>query len=474
MEKDNFSNNQSKDLKYTGELRLHPILGSLIGRKTFEVSNKTIDNIDELKEFEISYLATKYIEEWFSPKDLSALDRALGTLNQNGHIVDRINNQFALKILPCLLAEDYNSALLEFRTIIPNTIDEEMVLLINDIQFKALYWGLKEFIHSQEETVNDRVSLNLIEIEKADKMQFSGRATRNLEQMLEKGMTFTINPDHIDKIRQAQEYAGEGILPVTEYVKNEKVLGVSGFIDSKVSLAVHDFMDHIWTFSLLDKTGILEKYSDMFDSIGNPQATDIFKREGEIVASIGFGVRYFQTMPPAFGPKIRSFHISEHLDKLFIAGDLTARHMDAYRHLKSLRKGSMDWQSLGFCFSNYVTELDEQRRKYGKIKQVDLKTRRIIGELDPMSPDFICFFIDAHKQLMTPKNKHRDDLFRFHILLEEYLSSFAKGEIPLNQQLTLTPEEIRGIDFTKTTLPPQRIQWMRNNPGFTATRDAII
>jgi len=162
------------------------------------------------------------------------------------------------------------------------------------------------------------------------------------------------------------------------------------------------------------------------------------------------------------------------LDEYFVEGRLDAIHMDAYRTIKSLKKGSMEWQSLGFTFSNYITELDEQRRKFGTIKQRDNKTRKIIGELDPFDPDYLSFFIETHHQILSSKNKHRNDLFRFHILLEEYLSSYANGRIPVDQPLTLNLDELRAIDFKHTTLPHQRIQWKYRNYGFTATRDAII
>jgi len=230
----------------------------------------------------------------------------------------------------------------------------------------------------------------------------------------------------------------------------------------------------LWGCDKIEKAGILDRYADMFDSIGSPQSTDIYKREGEIVASVAFGVRYFHTLPSAFGPLMRSSQIEAHLDDLFVDGDLEERHMEAYRTLKGMRKGSMDWQSLGFSFSNYLTELDEQRRKFGRIKQVDPKSKRLVGELDPFSPDFVCFFIDTHQQLMSSKNKHRDDLFRFHILLEEYLTAFATEQIPQDQPFVVKPDELRDIDFSVTTLPHQRLRWMRNNLGFTATRDAIV
>lgn len=452
----------------------HPLLGNMIGRETTEIVSEQLDSLEGLRELEKSNLIANFIQEWYSPFDKSSLESALGPLNSHKHIVDSINNQFLKKISPALALEDPEEAKFQFRSIIPNTVDEELVVLINDNQFIDLHAHIHHYLSDVDDEIEKNINDNLVEIARADRMEFSGRVTRSLEYMRENGMIITIDPNNIDQIMSAYHQAGDGILPLTEHVKNGKILGVNGFMGSKVSLAVHDFMDHLWGFDMIEKAGILDRYADMFDSIGSPQATDIYKREGEIVASVAFGARYFHTLPSAFGPLMRSSQIETHLDYLFVSGQLEERHMNAYKSIKSMRKGSMDWQSLGFSFSNYLTELDEQRRKYGKIKQVDPKTKKLVGELDPLSPDFVGFFIDTHQQLMSPKNKHRDDLFRFHILLEEYLNAFASGEIPQNEPFIIKPDELRGIDFTKTTLPHQRLRWMRNNLGFTATRDVIV
>lgn len=458
----------------TGVDTHHPLLGSFIGSQIIERDDNPFDTRESLRELERSHLVVEFAKEWFARSDLSPLERALGPLYAQRHSVESINNQFATKLVPCLIETDAVMALENFRSIIPNTIDEELVLLTNDEQFYELHSGLHKRLETADETIETSIDENAKEIDRADRMQFDGRVRRSVERMMNEGMVITIDPANADLIIEANELAGEGILPVTEYVKNGKVLGVSGFMGSKVSLAIHDYMDHLWTFDTIQRAGILDRFSLMFDSIGNPEATDIYKREGEIVASVAFGVRYFQTMPSAFGPLMRSSQIQEHLDKLFIEGKLEDRHMEAYRTLHGLRKGSMEWQSLGFSFSNYITELDQQRRKYGRIKQRDPRTKQLIGELDPLSPDFVCFFIETHHQLLSPKNKHRDDLFRFHILLEEYLTAFANGKIPQDKPFVITSDRLKQTDFTKTTLPPQRIQWMRNNHGFTATRDAII
>jgi len=457
-----------------GHGNLHPILGAMVGSRTIELAYDPLDRMEDLLELEKSHAVIEFIHNWYSPADLTPVERALGPLNTGRHFVDRINNQFMAKIIPCFTHPDADEALRKFREVIPNTIDEEMVLLTNDQQFTEMHQALADHLVASEDEIKAGVEANLIEIKRADGMQFNGRVTRSLERMRDNGLTIAIDPENAALIKEAYERAGTGVLPVTEYVKNEKVLGVNGFMGSKISLAVHDYMDHFWMFNMLAETGLLDRYSYMFDSIGNPEATDIYKREGEIVASIAFGVRYFQTMPSAFGPLMRTSQIETHLDDLLVEGALEPRHMEAYRTLKKMRKGSMEWQSLGFSFSNYLTELDEQRRKYGKIKQRDPRTKKILGELDPLSPDFLCFFIDAHRELTSPQHKHRDDLFRFHILLEEYLTSFAEGKVNPGQALTVRHSELRAIDYSRTTLPPERIMWMRSNLGFAATRDTII
>lgn len=452
----------------------HPLIGALIGAQSLEVKQPEIDDADHIYQLEVYFEGLDYTKNWFLQPDLTPVERALAPLYSPMHAVDDIGNQFATKIMPALLRPDAEAALEAFRAVTPNTVDEEMLLLTNDEQFMKLHEGLHDHLTSHDATIRQTAQDRVGEIKQFDRMQFSGNMRRSLETMHEQGMTISIDQAGAEAIAEADHLAGDGILPLTEYVKNEKILTISGFEGSKISLAVHDFMDHFWTFDVIRKSGLLDRYSSMFASIGNPELTDIYKREGEIVASIAFGVRLFQTLPSAFGPLMRTSDIEEHLDDLFVAGKLEARHLDAYRTVKQLRKGSMEWQSLGFAFSNYITELDEQRRKYGKIKQRDPQTRKVQGELDPLAADYLCFFIDTHHEILLSKNKHLNDLFRFQILMEEYLSGFANGSIPADQPMRIKLDELQKLDFSKTTLPPQRLAWIRKNYGFTATRSAMV
>ena len=466
------SNEYGEDISAFAEKQ--PVVHDVFSDLRPESEVPEFDKPEDILDLEIKHWATDFLRGWYRQPDLSPLEQSLAPLYSPMHTVDTINNQFASKILPCLLDYDIDKGLEAFRQVTHNTIDEEMVLLLNDRQFRSLYTDLNLYLTEHEASISKAVEENIHRIRAADDYQFSETVSRNLEKVRLNGSQIYINPDSKDKIYAASEIAGDGILPLTEYLKNDKILGVSGFMGSKISLAVHDVIDHAWTFDMLEKVGLLDKFSNMFNAIGNPEATDIFKREGEVVASISYGIRYYYSMPPGFGPVYRSSHIEAHMDQLFMDRELIDRHMEAYRIIKQYRRGSMEWQSLGFAFSNYVTELDEQKRKYGSIKMKDSKSELVFGELDPFSVDFISFFIEAHKQILNPKNKHRDDLFRIHILLEEYLSSFANGNIHIDQPLYVTVDQLREIDFRQTTLPPNRIKWMSKNPGFTATRGAII
>jgi hypothetical protein len=252
------------------------------------------------------------------------------------------------------------------------------------------------------------------------------------------------------------------------------VLDVSGFEQAKISLAVHDFIDHLWSFDLIDKLGLFRKYADMFDSIGNPELTDIFKREGEAVAAISFGIRLFESMPSTFVPLIELPDIQRIFEEMFDNGLLLDRHLTAFQVVRKLKRGSIEGQSLEFGVSSYLTELDEQRRKHGKIKQRDPRTRVMIGEFDPLSADYLSFMVEAHHEMVDSKNGHKQDLLRFHILLEQFLSSVCKGEVDSNSSLSVSLDDLSKLDYSKVTIPPARIRWMYHNYGFSSTRSSVI
>ena len=460
------------------------VAGSLVCQnETCEPSlnEEVADDPAEIQAMERDFEAIEYIRSRYALSTLSPMQRALAPLLSPMHYVEQIGNQFAKKIIRAYTAEDTEEGLQAFRQIVPHTTQEEMVLLVTDDQFRDIYGGTKLYLLAKEadiaKAVEERLDPEKGSIAINDRLQFRGKETKSsLENILRSGVRLSLEPEAIGELREVVAANDSGSIPVTEQIKNLRLVNINGFKDSKISLVAHDVMDHAWTFELMQRKGLLDDYRDLLQSIGNPHLTNIFFREGEAVASIAFGVRYWSTIEPGFKPVYSSQRIARMMEEHFDTGRLSEeRHMRSYRVMRSLAKdpSTREAQSLGFSFSNYITELDEQRRKHGKIKQKDLTTGKVIGELDPLSPDFLSLFIEVHHEILNSKNKHRNDLFVFHIILEEFLQDVGSGKLPDSAVLNIRVQDLRTRDMTQVKLPPERLHWMFRNHGFTSTKDSI-
>jgi hypothetical protein len=455
--------------------------GMVVSHEVDLALNERLDTFEEIAEMEKRFEALEYIKDRYALKGLTPMQRALAPLVRPMHYVEQIGNQFAKKILPAYMDDDPQRGLETFRAVQPHTTQEEMVLLVKDDQFMDIHAGVRQHLEERGPAINDEVAGRLDphtgQIAINDRLQFKGRETSSsLENILRNGIELTVEPDAIGPLKTVAEATGRGSIPITEQIKNLRLITINGFRGSKISHATHDAMDHAWTFDLLKKKGLLDDYSELLQSIGNPHLTNIFFREGEAIASIAFGVRYWSIVEPGFKPVMSCIDIRNKMDEHFDAGQLTApRHMRAYRVIRELANdpNAREAQCLGFAFSNYFTELDEQRRKHGKIKQKDLSTGEISGELDPLSADFLSLFIETHHEVSKSENKHRNDLFVFHIILEEFLRDIGTGKLPPDAALNVRVQDLRTRDMTHTTLPPERLHWMFRNHGFTSTKDSI-
>ena len=446
-----------------------------------QVERDRIDCHEELLVLEKNAYAIDFLRDAYRlPEEYDEKTRALAPILGNVHEVDRIGNQFAQKLLAAYGCEDPDRALACFRSIEPHTVDEEMALLISDEHFLKIHQDMHTAVEENQDAfkaaVDERLHPKTGQIGKNDRYQFNGNETkRSLNEILSRGVPISVMEEFAESgvLEEAYEKATRLGIPILELLKNQKILVANGFPDSKVSVAMHDIMDHAWGFWLMQKSGLLEKYGEFFDSIGNPAQTDIYKREGEIPASICFGVRYCANQERGFVPTINTSDLLKKMEEYFDADELDPRHMAAFRILRNMTPDTHEWQSLSFTFSNYVTELDEQRRKHGKIKQRDNATRQIIGELSVDDPDFISLFVELHHELMQSDNKHRDNLFRAHILLEEYFQAVASKKISPSTEFVVKIQDLETYDYEQTSLDPQTIRWMFRRYGFMATKDTL-
>ena len=382
-------------------------------------------------------------------------------------------NQTAKKVVDILLVSDPLEALSKLRQLIPSNQEEEYFSLLDDDEFQSLHISIHLRWLNERDSALEQVENNKDNIKFNDKYQFDTNKDRGLERLLSQGVEVSITPEAIPHIQELIKNPVMEHIPLLEFIKNEKIFEVSGFKNSKVSLAIHDVLDHLWTFALADKIGLFQKYENLFDSIGNPQSTDMFKREGEAIASISFGVRAFRGTSPYFQPVISTKQIIAHLRTL--RGDLLPRHTESLHIVNNICSNGPEWKSLAYTFSNYMTELDEQRRKAGAIKIKNVKKGVIEGELDPYSPDYICFFIELHHALLQAKNKHRNALFATHYVLEEYLRHVGSSDHPESVNLAITPSSLDPgtLSYDASLVSKELCTWLFKNYGFSTNRDLL-
>ncbi len=416
--------------------------------------------------------ASEFLERWFCGRDLDPKDRNLAPLRNPSQSLDEFSNQFASRLVPIFLEKD-GDVFDRFKSVSSSTIDEELALLLNRVEFEELHTSLHNFLEGRDVDLRRNVRRNLGQIQKQDRRQFRPEALRSISDLVSRGIQVRIYEDAKSKLAAVQDKNKFGREPILEILKNDRFVEVNEIADSKISTVIHDAIDHVWLFNLLREKKIFVKYKELFDSINEPHNYDIFQREGEAVASIGFGVRLWANSKLGFASKVSIQEIFEHflscIDKQF-----EQRHLAAFQEVVRLSKNplSRESQSLCFVFSNYLVELDEQRRKYGEINRQNLETRELIGPLDPWDLDYLSFFVETHKALLQSKNRHRDNLLRAHILLEQFLCSPAT--VKDTPELTIFPTKLLETPLDTVSIPYERVQWMASHFGFTAMRDPTI
>lgn len=450
---------------------LPKIFRGLDSRKDSESTILNLDSFDELKELETKMRALEFLTNFHANPEMTDKERALSALFQPTHTVKSISNQFAYRLLPAYFESDSTKALELYESIEPYTIDEELALLLNQNEFKSLHKKMSEHLQKIAPEIESAVRNSSEQIKINDRLQFDTTATESLENVKSRGLTIRLNLDHVKSLEIAQGRVRNGRIPVIEIIKRDRIIESGGQANSKVSLAVHDLMDHIWFFTKLEEHGVLDKHKSLFTSIGNPHLTNIYKREGEIAASIAFGVRAWSRAGLGFVPNFSLDEIKAIFEQAFDTDSLSAVGISTLRDLRKicLRPKSRNYQCISFVFSNYLAELDEQRRKHGKIKVRNGKNQ-LSGELNPWGHEFLSFFIDAMNLILDSHTKHRDTLLRAHISLEEFFASKAALQ---GQSLEITPQFLEKMDVTEISIPPERIEWMSQNYGFTAVRDSI-
>lgn len=410
--------------------------------------------LDEEQTVSSPFALSTYYDDLFSP-DLLSVTAA------------ETKKKIALALEP----ENPSEALELFRKLSASTPDEVFLFAIPDSEFFDIHAAAHLEWMTERDGFEKEIQERLKEIRRYDRMQFVPANNRSVTQLRSEGVSFCVDSDKADEVAAKCPESIRDAQSVVELTKNDRVFEVSGFKDAKVSLVIHDIIDHMWTFDLCDRLGLFEKYSTMFSEIGDPASSDIYKREGEAVAAVSYAVRAFDAMSPGFQSIVGIKSILRKVRDW--RGDLNDTHTEALRIVNNIDSDSLEWRSLGFAFSNYLAELDVQRLKFGAIKRRKSTNQRIYSELDPFSPDYLCFFIELHNALIDPGNGHKQALFSMHYLLEDYLRCFLEDENP-PPTLTVLPSDLSGQNLAVSPNVPRNVaEWMRTNSYFSVVRSRV-
>lgn len=437
--------------------------------------------------------------------DAKALARMLGgrehaALSGSAQFVDRIAETFCIA--------DFKKALAAFRRVLPSDSSEELTKLLNDDEFEHRHRQVQRILEYERPSIQEAVQSRIGEngsFARADQDAFEGRNGVSLNDAVRGGVPVKFRPEGLPTLLSTCDHAMRVHMPISEFIKNERMVDIGDHERSKISLAIHDLVDHIWFMKLLEDEGVLERHSQLLESICNPGVRRAFSRESEMFASIAFGVRYRHAMPHGMNPLIRaevllsvlSRHDHPTLDRAkAILSEVCRTTENAEAQWREGRayapsqyhslvlneraplpirrvKNGVEYASLSFAFSNYLTELDEQRRKHGKIKV--FTGDHIRGELNPFSPAFISLFVEAHRELILPRNKHLDTLTAAHTAVESFLQRLgtAHNSDPRDLELHLSLDIIQDRSIFGS-ISPDSLLWMRRNPGFMAEKRPTI
>ncbi|HKB88861.1 MAG TPA: hypothetical protein VKC53_04435 [Patescibacteria group bacterium] len=348
------------------------------------------------------------------------------------------------------------------------TASQKRELSISDDVVRKLHAEVHSYMISSQTGLNETVATQI-----ADKYghrwndAYEAKQTpkRSLEVLKDQGMRISIPSEY--KSLLVREYEKNEICPILDKVKNTRMVTINGFDNSKTSLTIHDIFDHFWFYAKLEETGILNNYSDFLNQVGNPQNTDIFSREGELIASVAFDYRSKTVSEIEYQPLFNLVQIERVFKHSERAGTLTQNQKKAWEYLKTIDPNSQEGKGLTFVVSGISIELMEQRRKNGFIRVLtnDFKPKSVLSILDP---EYVALIVESHGILYKSETETDKTLLYISTMVEDYLIRVVGNEP--QEDLILSLDSIKKFDPTKSRVSVKRFQWMKDHLGFTANR----
>ncbi len=344
---------------------------------------------------------------------------------------------------------------------------QQGILRIPDTEIEPLFEQTQTYLADTKPDLRERVISRMHSTfghNHTDRAEVNQTEIRTLDLLRQNGVRISISPRDIEQLKN--EYTDDAACPVLDRVKNKKIATINGLTDSKISLSIHDVFDHFWTYNKLGASGILGRYQDFLQSVGNPQATDMYGREAELIATISFEWRGSHLPERDFRPIFSLDTIKKVFQKAEYRG-LSDNQQSAQAILSELDPKGEEATRLESMYSGILVELMEQRRKHGFIRRLD-RNFQPVDNLPLLDPEYLALIVETNHLLCDQETRAQSSLLNTEILVEDYLIALAKGE--LIQELVINIQDIENFDPTTSRVSQKRLQWLEENTFHTATR----
>ena len=214
---------------------------------------------------------------------------------------------------------------------------------------------------------------------------------------------------------------------------------------------------------MLEKNGILERYKEFLQTVGNPHLTDILNREGELIASISFTFRFI-----VLGNNVNNLISFEEIKSLFeTATKLTNNQKIVHNILKNKIYDIQYQQQLSSLISDLLIEIMEQRRKHGFIRVLD-KNFQITGNLPTLDLEYISLIVETFNTLYERKEMTKKVITNISLIFENYISRVIATN--KNHKLNITLDDINHGNSQYPFISDNKIYWIQSHIHTTATR----
>lgn len=308
----------------------------------------------------------------------------------------------------------------------------------------------------------------------ADKGQQDNSSRRTFEQLSKVGMVISVSEDKLPYlIERFSNYNGP--VPILEIIKNEKILNLSGYKNSKVGLATHDFFDHIIFTSVLKDYKLLSKYDDFWKEIGDPKNTDLLARSGERIASIAFQIRKLMFIDlTKYSPRLNAG--VENLSKLTnilengkLKFPVHATDFEEVIKLIKDNKNDLMVKKVEFVLNEVLAEFVRENQANGNLKRLNYDNS-IAGEADFFDPRYLCFIIESCVCICDEEKikNLQNILFKLDCFVESFLRNSISHSKPIAWNMNL--ESITNF-VPEDNLDEATVAWIKNHLGFTTFKN---